>query len=121
MRPPQLSADTPVAFSGKPLQVRVAVAHRVRMKGHLAASRGAPGALCCLHSRLGQSWRHKFVSCATAADHTSLDVAHLHKPLLGEIRLDGRLRTIGMANFYGALFPGLPPGLGAPGLAPPPP
>src|SRR5439155_26374308 len=106
MPPPQLSAATPVAFFGEPLPVRIAVALRIRVKGHLAASRGAPGALRRIYSRLGQPWRHKCVSGAPAADHTALDVTHPHKPLFGEIRLDGRLRAVGMADFYGALLHG---------------
>src|SRR5262245_51500587 len=113
MPPPQLATDAPVAFFGEPLQVRVAIAHRVRVKSYLTACRGAPGSLRRLYSRLGQAWRHKGVGGPTATDHAALDVTHLHKPLLGEIWLDGRLRAIGMADFDGALFHGFQQILGA--------
>ncbi len=98
MSPPQLPADTPIALFRQPLNVRIAVAYRIGMEGHVPPRGRAPLALGGIDRDLRQPWRHKLVRRPTATDHPTGHIAHAHKPLLGQIGFNNRLGAIRMAH-----------------------
>ena len=81
--PPELSADAPVAFFAEPTEVRLFVAFGV--EHHSAVVGGVDGGL-------GE------------AGATVFPVAHLHEPLLGQVRFDGGLRAIAVLERNLAVF-----------------
>ena len=76
MAPPQLPADRPIALFAEPIEIAFGIARGNDL--HPAVGHG-------VHRRLGQ-------------------ILHPHEPLIGQVRLDRRLRAVGMGQLDLAIF-----------------
>ena len=103
MAPPELAADAPVPLFGQPVEIRRAVAF-VGMEGDAPAGRRPPHPARGVHRGLCQPRGRELVRGAAAAHHAAVHVAHAHEPLLGQIRLDGRLGAVRVADLDCAVF-----------------
>ncbi len=69
------------------------------MEGHVASGWRSPLALCGVDRSLRQARCDKLIRRPPTADHAMFHIAHAHKPLLGQVRLNHGFRAIRVAHF----------------------